>query len=84
MPWRRAGSGANRGWLDNVILVSPSQSFLRTLSLSKLPDRSDFIFHAANHDFRILNWKLAISEEQLREAFAAFVEKPDLSLVRPI
>jgi hypothetical protein len=85
LPWRRAGRGANRGWLDNVILVAPARSFLRTLSLSKLPDRSDFLHYGANHDFRILNWKLAISEgERLREAFAAFVENPDLSRVRPI
>jgi hypothetical protein len=85
LPWRRAGKGANRGWLDNVIIVSPSPVFLRSLSRGKLPDRSDFLYYGANHDFRILNWKLAIGEgERLRDAFAAFVEKPDLSLVRPI
>jgi hypothetical protein len=65
--------------------VSPSPVFLRGLSRGKLPDRSDFIHYGANHDFRVLNWKLAIGEgERLRDAFAAFVEKPDLSLVRPI
>jgi predicted acylesterase/phospholipase RssA len=84
LPWRRAAIGANRSWLDNVITISPSPAFLRTLSLSKLPDRSDFVYYGMNHDFRILNWKLAMSEgARLRDAFAAFVQKPDLSLVRP-
>jgi hypothetical protein len=85
LPWRRAGNSGNRHWLDNVILISPSRAFLQTLSRGKLPDRSDFLYYGENHDFRILNWKLAIGEgERLRDAFAAFVEKPDLSIVQPI
>jgi hypothetical protein len=85
LPWRRAAIGGNRGWLDNVILVAPSRAFLQTLTRSKLPDRSDFPYYGSNHDFRILNWKLAISEgERLRDAFAAFVETPDPAIVKPI
>jgi hypothetical protein len=85
LPWRRAGGGRNRGWLDNVILIAPSRAFLQTLSRGKLPDRKDFIYYGTNDDQRILNWKLAMSEgERLRDAFMAFVDKPDLSLVRPI
>jgi hypothetical protein len=85
LPWRRAATGGNRGWLDNVIVVSPSRAFLQTLSRGKLPDRNDFIRYGTNHDFRILNWKLAIGEgERLRDALAAFVEKPDLGIVQPI
>lgn len=85
LPWRRAGLGKNRSWLDNVLLVSPSRAFLQTLSRSKLPDRKDFPHYGLDHDFRIQNWKLAISEGQrLRDDFAAFVEKPDLDRVQPI
>lgn len=85
LPWRRAGLGKNRDWLDNVLLVSPSRAFLRTLSRSKLPDRKDFLYYGIDHDFRIQNWKLAIGEGQrLRDELAAFVETPDLSLVKPI
>jgi predicted acylesterase/phospholipase RssA len=85
LPWRRAGLGENRDWLDNVLLVSPSRQFLQTLSRSKLPDRRDFLYYGVNHDFRIQNWKLAISEGQrLRDDFAAFAEKPDLNRVQPI
>lgn len=85
LPWRRANFGVNSDWLDNVVLVSPSRTFLQTLSRSKLPDRKDFLYYGENNDFRILNWKLAIAEgERLRDEFAAFVEKPDADRVQPI
>ncbi len=85
LPWRRANFGGNRDWLDNVVVVSPSRDFLRTLSRGKLPDRQDFLYYGARHEFRILNWKLAIAEgERLRDALAAFVDKPDPALVQPL
>jgi hypothetical protein len=85
LPWRRAGFGRMREWLDNVVLVSPSRAFVQTLSHGKLPDRKDFHYYGTNHAFRTLNWRLAIGEgESLRDAFAAFVDKPDMDLVRPI
>lgn len=85
LPWRRAGLGKNRAWLDNVILFSPSQSFLQTLPRGKLPDRSDFAYYGEDHDFRLQNWKLAIGEGQrLRDAFAAFVERPDMRMVQAL
>lgn len=85
LPWRRANVGRNRTWLDNVVLVTPSRAFLQTLSRSKLPDRKDFFQYIDNHDFRILNWKLAISEgERLRDALAEFVDNPDPDRVKPL
>lgn len=85
LPWRHAAGGRDRHWLDNVIMVSPSPAFLQTLSRGKLPDRHDFVTYGENHDFRALNWRLAFSEgARLRDAFAAFIEKPDLRLVQPI
>lgn len=85
LPWRHAANGRDRHWLDNVIVVSPSRTFLQTLSRSKLPDRHDFLAYGENHAFRALNWRLAISEgARLRDALAAFVEKPDMHLVQPI
>jgi hypothetical protein len=83
--WRRAGKSANRDWLDNVILVSPTHDFVQTLPRRKLPDRKDFTHYGLNHDHRIQNWKRAIAEsERLRDAFANFVQNPNLSLVQPI
>ncbi len=85
LPWRRAGLGKNRHWLDNVLLISPSRAFLQTLSRSKLPDRKDFLYYGLNHDFRIQNWRLAIGEgERLRDDFAQFVAEPDLRRIKPI
>lgn len=85
LPWRRANLGRNRHWLDNVVLISPSRRFLQSLSRSKLPDRKDFLHYGSNNAFRILNWKLAISEgERLRDEFAAFAEKPDPDRIQPI
>jgi hypothetical protein len=85
LPWRRAGLGENRGWLDNVLLVSPSPAFLQTLPRKKLPDRKDFHHYGLDHDARIRDWKRAIAEGQrLRDELAAFAEKPDLGRIQPI
>jgi hypothetical protein len=84
-PWRRAARGANRGWLDNVLLVAPSEDFLGTLPRGKLPDRADFRFFGLNHDERIRAWKRAIGEgERLRDELAEFALRPDLGRIRPI
>jgi hypothetical protein len=85
MPWRRAARGANRDWLDNVLIVAPTKAFLRTLPRAKLPDRTDFKHYGLDHDARIRNWGQAIAQGQaLRDELAAFVERPDLSRVVPL
>lgn len=85
LPWRRAARGPRRNWLDNVIIVAPSAAFLRRLPRGKLPDRKDFRYYGLNHDERIANWQRAIGEGQrLRDEFAAFAARPDLSRVKPI
>lgn len=84
-PWRRAARGANRGWLDNVLLVAPSEEFLRSLPRGKLPDRADFTFFGLDHDARVRTWKQAIGEgERLRDELAEFALRPDLGRIRPI
>lgn len=82
--WRRAHRGENRHWLDNVLLVAPSDEFIRSLPREKIPDRTDFAFHGTHHQLRIQEWRHAIAAgEQLRDAFSAFVEKPDINLIQP-
>lgn len=77
MAWRRARGAA----LDNVILVSPSPSFLARLPNGKLPDRSDFKRYGQNHQARIRDWTFATGEsERMAEALARWSEKPDLGL----
>jgi len=84
-PWRRAARGANRGWLDNVLLVAPSEAFLRTLPRGKLPDRADFKFYGLDHDARVCAWTRAMREgERLRDELAEFALRPDLGRIRPI
>ncbi|MES2259139.1 MAG: patatin-like phospholipase family protein [Pseudomonadota bacterium] len=75
MPWRRARDAS----LENVILVSPSPSFLARLPNGKMPDRADFKFYGQNHDTRIRDWTRSIDEsERMAEAFARWCDKPDL------
>ncbi|GAA4022846.1 patatin-like phospholipase family protein [Actimicrobium antarcticum] len=83
--WRRAGRGTHRHWLDNVILISPSQRFLQALPRQKLPDRSDFMHHGLDHAARIADWRTAIrAGQRLRDALAAFIARPDPALVMPL
>lgn len=85
LPWRRTARGPNRGWLDNVVIVAPTQEFLRTLPLGKLPGRKDFKHYGLDHDERIRNWKIAMSQgEHLRDELAAFAVAPDIARVKPI
>jgi hypothetical protein len=79
--WRRA-----RGeWLDNVVLVAPSAEFVATLPNRKLPDRKDFARYGLDHDARIRDWMRAVAEsERMAEAFARWLERPDLSVLAPI
>lgn len=85
MPWRRAARGANRGWLDNVLIVAPTPHFLRTLPRGKLPDRKDFKFYGTDHDARIRNWQQAIGQGAcLRDELAAFAAQPDLDRIKPL
>jgi hypothetical protein len=85
MRWRHATSAQQNHWYDNVLLISPSQEFLHALPRKKLPDRQDFHHYGLDHDARILNWKKAIGEGQrLRDEFAAFIDKPELNLLRPL
>ncbi|MES2151670.1 MAG: patatin-like phospholipase family protein [Pseudomonadota bacterium] len=83
LPWRRVARGAHRAWLDNVLIAAPTPAFLRSLPRRKLPDRKDFAHYGADHDARIANWQRAIAEgARLRDEFAAFAARPDLSRVR--
>lgn len=85
LPWRRTARGPNRGWLDNVLIVSPSPEFKARLPRGKLPDRSDFKIYGLRQDERIRTWRQAMAEgERLRDELAEFAAKPDLSRIRPL
>lgn len=85
MPWRRAARGANRAWLDNVLIVAPTREYLRTLPRAKLPDRKDFTLYGTDHDARISSWQRAIGEGgRLRDELATFVERPEVGRIKPL
>ena len=79
--WRRA-----RGdWLENVILVAPSTSFVAGLPNAKLPDRKDFKRYGLDHEARIRDWRRAMAEGgRLADAFAELVARPERFEVRPL
>jgi hypothetical protein len=50
-----------------------------------LPDRNDFAHHGTNLAARVAQWTGATSAaQQLADEFAAWLDKPDLSLVKPL
>ncbi len=85
LPWRHAARLPCRPWLDNLVLISPTEEFLRRLPRKRLPDRRDFPHYGLQHERRIADWRTAIAEgERLRDELAAFVERPDAALVKPL
>lgn len=84
VPWRKQGKGGRGSdWLANVILISPSKTFLATLPNGKLPDRNDFYRYGLDHARRITDWKRAVAEcARFAEQAAAWLQQPDLSIVR--
>ena len=85
-PWRKQGRGGRgSAWLSNMILMSPSREFLRTLPNGKLPDRNDFYRYGLEHARRIADWKRAVAEcGRFAEQAAAWLQKPDLAIARAL
>ena len=87
LPWRKEGRSSARSsdWLSNVILISPSREFLRTLPNRKLPDRNDFHRYGLDHARRIKDWQRAVAEcQRFAEQAAAWLQAPDVSIARAL
>jgi hypothetical protein len=86
LPWRRHGIGLRgHDWLDNVLLVVPSQQLLARLPNGKLPDRKDFYRYGTNHDARLRDWRRAIREcTRMADEFSAFVKNPDSAKIEAL
>jgi len=76
LPWRRA-----RGqWLDNLVLVSPSNEYLASLPFRKLPDRSDFKRFEQDGNSREKYLRQAMAEsERLGDEFPRLTESGEIS-----
>jgi hypothetical protein len=72
-------------FLDNMLVLAPAPEWVATLPNGKLPDRHDFVHYADDLQGRIKVWGNAVAaSQQLADEFAEWLERPDLSLVRPL
>ena len=71
--------------LDHMLLLAPSPDWIKTLPNAKLPDRNDFVAYGNDLAGRVKAWNTAVQmSEQLASEFAAWLLKPDASLVLPL
>jgi len=85
LPWRRRGLRGAAAWLDNLVLLVPSDALLARLPNRKLPDRGDFAHYGLDHDRRLRDWRRAIDEcRRMVDEFEAFCARPDPLLIEPL
>lgn len=71
--FKRTADPANQA---RTLLLSPSQEYLSSLPLGRLPDRKDFTLKGLDQAQRIRLWKACIAESQrLGDEFLELVEK---------
>ena len=74
---RRAHRSGTLDWLDNTVLLCPSNEFIRGLPNGKIPTRNDFKHYGLDWRARESAWKTSISAaEQLADEFADFAIRP--------
>ena len=71
LSWRKP----NRQNMRNVLLVAPSQDFVKNLPYGKIPDRNDFFKFEGQDEIRIKYWEEVIDKskvlaDDLRNAFS--------------
>lgn len=65
--------------LDNVVVLAPSEDFVKSLPRGKLPDRADFQHYGDDVGARATAWLRAVREgERLRDEFTALCERPSI------
>lgn len=69
-------------FVDNVVVLAPNPDWVATLPGGKLPDRTDFTRYGNDLAGRVKAWKTATaSSNQLAEAFAQWLDKPQMDQV---
>jgi len=81
-PWRKVPASQ----LENVILVSPSAEFVRSLPGGRIPDRRDFIKYQDRNEVRMQRWREATDRsEELGEAWMQIAQQGNWDeVVKPI
>ena len=69
-------------FLDTMVLLAPNPEWVKTLPNGKLPDRTDFAHYGNDLTARVKVWRRACdASAQLADEFAAWLQKPDPTLV---
>jgi len=72
-------------YLDTMVLLAPNPEWVKTLPNGKLPDRTDFTRYGQDLPARVKAWSTACAaSEQLRDEFAAWLERPDMGRVQAL
>ena len=81
LKWRHGSTP----FLSSMVLLAPDLDWVKTLPNAKLPDRKDFAHYGPNLQARVKAWSQAVSQaKQLTDEFAAWLAKPDISLVQAL
>lgn len=81
LKWRHRSTA----FLDTMVLLAPNPEWVRTLPNSKLPDRTDFTHYGNDLAGRVKAWTAATrASQQMVDEFIAWLDKPDMNLVRPL
>lgn len=72
--------------MRNVIMISPSQAFLDSTELGRIPDRKDFITYADNDSERIRLWQQVMERTlEMGEEFLELTKSQDWGrVIKPI
>lgn len=81
-PWRKFKSKVT----NRLIIISPSDAFVRSMPDAKIPDRKDFKTYFENNDQRIQNWyKVAKMGDEMAAEFDYYWKNNKLhEIIQPI
>lgn len=73
-------------FLDNMVLLAPDPEWVRQkLPNGKLPDRTDFVRYGPDLQARVKAWSAATAaSSQLAGEWQAWLQRPDLSAIKPL
>ncbi|HEY1405350.1 MAG TPA: patatin-like phospholipase family protein [Spirochaetota bacterium] len=81
LPWRKP----EKSTLDNLLLICPSESFVRKLPHGKIPDRNDFHTFFGRDKDRITFWEKVVRENRrIADEFGELIETGKIArAIRP-
>ena len=81
LKWRHRATAA----LDRMVVLSPSEEWVRSLPHGKLPDRRDFTHYGTDSAGRAKAWLAATrASEQLVDEWQAWLQRPDMDAVHAL